>query len=268
MASAPAPSNNGFSASDSAVVRQAPESATVPRETIAAPGGADATALAANELESTPAPPDSLLEGESVSRARADAEKDVALTQQEELGVVLENYQAAFGDAAQIAQPEAPVYFVTVNLTPQALRNNAVAELFGRNSIELVNTAPASGLVQLKQETTGRSASAPGAAEPLDATASHAARAEGRRQQAWGFLSDLTADQQNVRAVAVLADVGQANASEALEESAKYNRNAGEALSQVAGVWRFEAGGEPGRPIRIERQATPGTDDNYKSATR
>jgi hypothetical protein len=64
----------------------------------------------------------------------------------------------------------------------------------------------------------------------------------------------LAADEQNVKAIALLTEAAQADKAEVFASPAQFNRNASEAISQVAGTWRFETSGGPGQPLRVERQ--------------
>lgn len=199
----------------------------------------------------------------------------------EDIGVVLSNVEAAFGEPVEQVEPDASVYFVTVNVTPEAVRNNAVANSLGANSIALVSQAEAAtpGLAKLtfdaegvtaderlERQRGGQRPSEPDPSAQPPASALGVIAVEALPEQVAGFLNDVSHDPQNFTAVAVLKEASAAAAKEEtgepvedLEEAARYNRNADEAIGQVAGNWRFQPTGQSAEPVRVEwyRYAAP-----------
>jgi anti-sigma factor RsiW len=190
------------------------------------------------------------------------------------LSVVLTGAEAAFGEPVEVIQTDVPVYFVSVNVTPEAARNNFVLNSLGRNSIALVDEAGANlpGLAQpvaeaavtLREEQLDESRTREQRAEPAapaqePASASGVIAVEAPPEQVAAFLNDIASDRQNVTALAVLAEAKAATAetgpppSNTLDAAANYSRNAEDAIEQVAGNWRFETPGEAGKSVRLER---------------
>jgi hypothetical protein len=211
--------------------------------------------------------------GQLASNVRFYKQLEQSAAARQNLSVVLSNAEAAFGEPVEVIQTDVPVYFVSVNVTPDAIRNNFVLNSLGRNSISLVNESAGNlpGLSQpmaeaevalveeqLAESRERRPVAEPAAPGQMPASASGVIAVEAPHEQVAAFLNDIASDRQNVTALAVLAEQSATTAetapsSTALSAATNYSRNAEDALEQVAGNWRFEPTGEAGKPVRLER---------------